>query len=102
MLKCMYLILVIDATSSNDIQHTAWTWVPMASNPKPGDIKAPTSVSELRSFLGVCNYSQFIEDYEEIAWPLTELLRKDKPFEWVELQDQSFCQMKEKLCFAPC
>ncbi|KAK9523659.1 hypothetical protein VZT92_017572, partial [Zoarces viviparus] len=31
------------------------------------NIKAPTSVSELRSFLGVCNYSrQFIEDYADI------------------------------------
>lgn len=41
--------------------------MPMASNPKPGDFKAPTGASELRSFLGVCNYSQFIEDYAEIA-----------------------------------
>ena len=38
------------------------------------DIKTPTNVSELRSFLGVCNYSrQFIEDYAEISKPLTEL-----------------------------
>lgn len=53
------------------------------------DIKAPTGVSLLRSFLGVCNYSQqFIEDYAEIARPLTELLRKVKPFEWGEPQEQ--------------
>ena len=32
------------------------------------DIKAPTVLTELRSFLGICNYSrQFIEDYAEIA-----------------------------------
>ncbi|KAL7405215.1 hypothetical protein ABVT39_025343 [Epinephelus coioides] len=67
------------------------------------NIAAPTNVSELRSFLGVCNYSrQFVEDYAEIARPLTELLRKDKLFEWREPQEQSFQQMKEKLCAAPC
>ncbi|KAK9525318.1 hypothetical protein VZT92_015149 [Zoarces viviparus] len=67
------------------------------------NIKAPTSVSELRSFLGVCNYSrQFIEDYADIARPLTELLRKDNPFAWGGPQAQSFRQMKEKLCSAPC
>ncbi len=67
------------------------------------DIKAPANVSELRSFLGICNYSrQFIEDYAEIARPLTQLLRKDQPFEWETPQEQSFCRMKEKLCSAPC
>ncbi len=31
-------------------------------------IKTPTNISELRSFLGVCNYSrQFIENYADIA-----------------------------------
>ena len=62
------------------------------------DIKALTSVSELRGFLGICTYSQqFIENYREIARPLTELIHKDKPFEWGELQEQSFHRMKEKL-----
>lgn len=67
------------------------------------DIKAPTDVSELRSFLGVCNYSrQFIEEYAETAKPLTELLRKDKPFDWTGAQQQAFLHMKDKLCSAPC
>ncbi len=44
-------------------------------------IKMPTNISELRSFLGVCNYSrQFIENYADIARPLTSLLKKDEPF----------------------
>ncbi|KAM3612667.1 uncharacterized protein V6R79_012474 [Siganus canaliculatus] len=67
------------------------------------DIKAPSTLSELRSFLGVCNYSrQFIEDYAEIARPLTELLRKERPFEWGEAQEGAFTRMKAKLCSAPC
>ncbi len=51
-------------------------------------IKTPTNVSELRSFLGVCNYSrQFIENYADIARPLTSLLKKDEPFIWTKAQD---------------
>ncbi|KAF0022465.1 hypothetical protein F2P81_025278 [Scophthalmus maximus] len=46
--------------------------------------------------------NRFVEDYAEIARPLTELLRKDKPFEWGEPQEHSFQQLKEKLCSASC
>ncbi|KAL2076478.1 hypothetical protein ACEWY4_027942 [Coilia grayii] len=67
------------------------------------DIKAPSNVSELRSFLGICNYSrQFIEDYAEIARPLTELLRKDKVFQWDNPQEHAFREIKQRLCSAPC
>lgn len=60
-------------------------------------------MSELRSFLGLCNYSrQFTEDYAELARPLTELIRKDRPFRWEEPQEQSFLCIKDKLCSAPC
>ncbi len=54
-------------------------------------IKTPTNVSELRSFLGVCNYSrQFIEKYADIARPLTSLLKKDELFIWTEARTQQW------------
>ncbi len=66
-------------------------------------IKTPTNISELRSFLGVCNYSQqFIENYANIARPLTSLLKKDEPFVWTETQDTAMGQLKQRLCSAPC
>ncbi len=66
-------------------------------------IKTPTNISELRSFLGVCNYSrQFIENYADIAQPLTSLLKKDEPFVWTETQDTAMGQLKPRLCSAPC
>ncbi len=66
-------------------------------------IKTPTNVSELRSFLGVCNYSRkFIENYADIARPLTSLLKKDEPFVWTKAQDTGMSQLKQCLCSAPC
>ncbi len=66
-------------------------------------IKTPTNISELRSFLGVCNYSrQFIENYADIARPLTSLLKQDEPFVWTETQDTAMGQLKQRLCSAPC
>ncbi|CAJ1057626.1 hypothetical protein LDENG_00238730%2C partial [Xyrichtys novacula] len=67
------------------------------------NLKAPTNVSELRSFLGVCNYSrQFIEDYADLAKPLTNLLKKDVPFTWGPPQQHAMQALKDRLCAAPC
>jgi hypothetical protein len=41
--------------------------------------KAPTSVDDIRSFLGLARYYQrFIEGFLKISKPVTELLEKDK------------------------
>jgi hypothetical protein len=43
----------------------------------------PTTVSELRSFLGLVNYyRRFIEGYSRRAAPLTDLLKKEQPWSW--------------------
>jgi hypothetical protein len=43
--------------------------------------KAPTSVSHIRSFLGLAGYYQsFTEGFSKISKPMTELLEKDKQF----------------------
>ncbi|KAI5606934.1 hypothetical protein C0J50_7488 [Silurus asotus] len=67
------------------------------------NIKPPANVSELRSFLGICNYSrQFIEDYSDIARPLTALLKKNSPFAWTDTQQNAMNELKKHLCTAPC
>ena len=43
--------------------------------------KAPTSVPEIRSFLGLAGYyRRFIPDFSKIAKPMTSLLQKDHKF----------------------
>ena len=52
---------------------------------------APTSVSEIRSFLGLAGYyRRFIENFSKIAKPMTELLKKDTKFKWTEECEEIF------------
>ena len=47
--------------------------------------KPPTSVTEIRSFLGLAGYyCKFVEGFSKIAAPLTRLTRKEEPFLWSE------------------
>jgi hypothetical protein len=52
---------------------------------------APTSVDDIRSFLGLAGYYRwFIEGFSKISKPMTELLEKDKKFEWTSACKASF------------
>ncbi|KAL0158975.1 hypothetical protein M9458_047051, partial [Cirrhinus mrigala] len=62
----------------------------------------PTSVHELKGFLGLCNYyRKFVPAFSELASPLNELLRKEATFLWTEEHQNAFTQLKEKLTSAP-
>lgn len=62
----------------------------------------PTTVKELRSFLGLANfYRRFIHHFSHITAPMTELLRKNVPYVWGPAQQQAFITIKEKLTTAP-
>ena len=60
--------------------------------------KPPTSVIEIRSFLGLAGYyRKFVEGFSKIVAPLTRLTRKEEPFSWSEACQQSFDELKGKL-----
>jgi hypothetical protein len=60
--------------------------------------KAPTSVSDIQSFLGLAGYYRsFIEEFFKISKPKTELLEKDKQFEWTPACEASFQELKRRL-----
>ncbi|XP_070028694.1 uncharacterized mitochondrial protein AtMg00860-like [Nicotiana sylvestris] len=67
--------------------------------------EAPIKVTELRSFLGLVNYyRRFISGYSAKASPLTELLKKNKPWVCTEHCQKAFkcfkAVVKEELVLA--
>ncbi|GJU72767.1 putative reverse transcriptase domain-containing protein [Tanacetum coccineum] len=64
--------------------------------------KAPRTLTEVRSFLGLAGYyRRFIENFSKIAKSLTILTQKSKTFDWGEEQELAFQTLKDKLCNAP-
>ncbi|KAL0536812.1 hypothetical protein IC582_025774 [Cucumis melo] len=62
----------------------------------------PSTVSEVRSFLGLAvYYRRFVENFSRIATPLTQLTRKGAPFVWSKACEDSFQNLKQKLVTAP-
>jgi hypothetical protein len=63
----------------------------------------PTTVTEIRSFLGVAGYyRRFIEEFSKIAKPMTSLLEKGREFKWDEKYQDSFNQLKLRLMSPQC
>jgi hypothetical protein len=64
--------------------------------------KTPTSVSDIRSFLGLAGYyRRFIEGFSRISNPMMELLEKDKVVKWTSACESSFQELKKRLTTAP-
>ncbi|TYJ95917.1 pol protein [Cucumis melo var. makuwa] len=62
----------------------------------------PSTISEVRSFLGLAGYyRRFVENFSHIATPLTQLTRKGAPFVWSKACEDSFRNLKQKLVTAP-
>jgi hypothetical protein len=63
---------------------------------------APTTVSDLRSFLGLANYyRRFIKDYSKVAAPLSDLLKKNWKWNWTDGYRWAFEKLKRAVTSAP-
>ena len=63
---------------------------------------SPQNVRAVRSFLGMANYySQFIQNFAQVAKPLYQLTKKDADFEWTEDCEVAFQVLKHNLSNAP-
>jgi hypothetical protein len=66
------------------------------------DWKPPTSVHQIRSFLGLAGYyRRFIPDFSKIAKPMTELLKKEVKFHWNDKCEGAFHTLRKLLTTAP-
>jgi hypothetical protein len=62
----------------------------------------PATVTQLRSFLGLAVfYRRFMIDFNTIAGPLNDLMKKGVPFYWGAAQEHSFNTLIDKLTHAP-
>ena len=62
----------------------------------------PTTVKDIRSFLGLCNYyHRFVAGFAKIASPLNHLTRKGVAFEWCSECEAAFQMLKSRLCSPP-
>ena len=58
----------------------------------------PKSVSEIRSFLGMVGYHrQHIPNYAEIAFPLTQLTKKNAQYQWGAPEGEAWERLKTEL-----
>ncbi|XP_070007505.1 uncharacterized protein [Nicotiana sylvestris] len=65
-------------------------------------LSRPTSVTEIRSFLGLVGYyRRFVQGSSSIASPLTRLTQKGAPFRWSNDCEASFQKLKTALITAP-
>jgi hypothetical protein len=63
--------------------------------------KPPTSVHEVRSFLGMADYyRRFIPDFSKVAKPITELLKNKTKFIWSPECEKAFRILKKSLTTA--
>ena len=62
----------------------------------------PTSVTEIRNFLGLAGYyRRFVEGFFLISTPLTHLTQNGVKFEWSDDYEKSFQDLKSRLVSAP-
>ncbi|WMV59476.1 hypothetical protein MTR67_052861 [Solanum verrucosum] len=60
------------------------------------------SVTEVRSFVGLASYyRRFVKNFASIATRLTNLTKKEIPFEWTEKYEERFQKLKTLLTTAP-
>ena len=66
------------------------------------ECRAPQSKEEVRSFLGLVNFSaRFIPNFSMITEPLRRLTKKDMKFTWGTEQQNAFQQLKNIIVTAP-
>ncbi|KAL0534457.1 hypothetical protein IC582_028748 [Cucumis melo] len=101
-------ILIYSKTEAEHEKHLRHVVSKAGVSVDPAKIEAvtswtrPSTVSEVRSFLGLAGYyRRFVENFSRIATPFTQLIRKGAPFVWSKACEDKFQNLKQKLVTAP-
>ena len=99
--KCKFL------TKSLNFFGQIYTEVGTQPDPKRvqdlNDAPVSTSIQEVRSLLGMANYSsKYISNFATITEPLRALTKKNAIFQWTGEQQSAFVALKNALSRAPC
>ena len=63
------------------------------------DFGVPENQSDVRSFTGlICQYKEFVSNFDELAKPLTRLTSPNVEFRWTDVEWDAFDVLKQ--CFA--
>src|SRR6267378_2677209 len=66
------------------------------------DWPLPKTVTDVRSFLGFCNFYQaFIRGFANIARPLNQLTKKEQTWEWTDKQQRAFDALRTHVTEEP-
>lgn len=98
--KCKFLQRKIDflgfIVENNTVQPSQAKTLAVMNFPMPNTLKA------LQSFLGLTGFfRKFIQQYAVVARPLSQLLRKDVPFEFGPKQEAAVQELKNIMCNSP-
>ena len=88
----------------HELKFLGHIWTETGLKPDPAkvqvmkDFPAPKSVTEVRRWLGLSGYyRRFIKSYAKLAYPLTELTKKDVEFKWTDEAHQAMDTIKSEL-----
>lgn len=84
------------------VDFVGYTLTPNEVQMNPARIQAilnwptPHFKSKIREFLRFCNfYRRFVKCYSWVAWPLTDMMKKNRIFEWNDELQRSFDKLKK-------
>lgn len=91
-----------------EVSYLGHLLTPTGIRPDPAKVKAitnmerPTTVAGVQRILGMANYlARFIDRISDICEPMRQLVHKHNAWNWTDIHDQSFEQLKQALTNAP-
>ena len=94
--------------ATDQVENLGHICTPQGIRPDPKKVRAikeypiPKTVKDIRSFVGLAGYyRRHVPDFARLAQPLTNLTKKDVPFEWTSDQQRGSDELKRILSTEP-